>query len=65
MCRWGILLKISFVDKPKQGNKQQSRFEKMLGMEYSCPGIGEVLLMVGVITALTPILDTRKKSNHK
>ena len=68
--------KISFVDKPKLGNKQQSKFEKMLGMEYSCPGIGEVRLMVGVrkrdktkvqycITAITPILETRKKSNHK
>lgn len=68
--------KISFVDKPKHGNKQQSRFDKMLGMEYSCPGIGGVLLMVGVrkrdkmkiqycITALTPIMGARKKSNHK
>lgn len=68
--------KISFVDKPKQGNKQQSKFEKMLGMEYSCPGIGDVLLMVGVrkrdkmkiqycITALTPVLRVQKKSNHK
>ena len=62
--------------KVKHGNKQQSRFDKMLGMEYSCPGIGGVLLMVGVrkrdkmkrqycITALTPIMGTRKKSNHK
>ena len=68
--------KISFVDKPKTGNKQQSKFEKMLGMEYSCPGIGDVLLMVGVrkrdnmkiqycITALTPVLRSRKKSSHK
>ena len=64
--------KISFVDKPKQGNKQQSKFEKMLGMKYSCPGIGEVLLMVGVrkrdktkiqycITAITPIMEIQKK----
>lgn len=59
--------KVLFVDKPKLGNKQQSKFERMLGMKYSCPGIGEVQLMVGVrkrdktkiqycITALTPIL---------
>ena len=33
-----------FVDKPKPGNKQQSKFEKMLGMEYSCPGIGDILI---------------------
>ena len=68
--------KISFVDKPKTGNKQQSKFEKMLGMEYSCPGIGDVQLMVGVrkrdkmkiqycITALTPVFRSRKKSSHK
>ena len=58
--------KVCFVDKVKPGNKQQSKFERMLGMEYSCPGIGNVQLMVGVrkrdktkiqycITAMTPI----------
>ena len=68
--------KLSFVDKPKLRNKQQSKFEKMLGMEYSCPGIGDVQLMVGVrkrdkmkiqycITALTPIIRSSKKSSHK
>ena len=68
--------KLSFVDKPKPGNKQQSKFEKMIGMEYSCPGIGDVQLMVGVrkrdkmkiqycITALTPIIRSSKKSSHK
>ena len=68
--------KLSFVDKPKPSNKQQSKFEKMLGMEYSCPGIGDVQLMVGVrkrdkmkiqycITALTPIIRSSKKSSHK
>ena len=70
--------KISFVDKPKTGNKQQSKFEKMLGMEYFCPGIGNVRLMVGVrrrdktkiqycITALTPVLGVKdeEKSSHK
>ena len=68
--------KLSFVDKPKPCNKQQSKFEKMLGMEYSCPGIGDVQLMVGVrkrdkmkiqycITALTPIIRSSKKSSHK
>ena len=68
--------KLSFVDKPKSGNKQQSKFEKMIGMEYSCPGIGDVQLMVGVrkrdkmkiqycITALTPIIRSSKKSSHK
>ena len=68
--------KLSFVDKPQPGNKQQSKFEKMLGMEYSCPGIGDVQLMVGVrkrdkmkiqycITALTPIIRSSKKSSHK
>lgn len=68
--------KLSFVDKPKPGNKQQSKFEKMIGMEYSCPGIGDVQLMVGVrkrdkmkiqycITALTPIISSSKKSSHK
>ena len=68
--------KLYFVDRPKPGNKQQSKFEKMLGMEYSCPGIGEVQLMVGVrkrdkmkiqycITALTPIIRSSKKSSHK
>lgn len=65
--------KVCFVDKPKPGNKQQSKFERMLGMKYSCPGIGEVQLMVGVrkrdktkiqycITALTPII--KKQSSH-
>ena len=67
--------KVSFIDKTKLGNKQQSKFEKMLGMEYYCPGIGDVQLIVGVrkrdktkiqycITALTPVLR-RKKSSHK
>ena len=40
--------RLCFVDKPKLENKQQSKFEKMLGMEYFCPGIGNVRLMVGV-----------------
>ena len=68
--------KVCFVDKPKEGNKQQSKFERMLGMKYSCPGIGEVQLMVGVrrcdrakiqycITALTPIVRLKKESSHK
>jgi transcriptional regulator with XRE-family HTH domain len=68
--------KVCFVDKPKAGNKQQSKFERMLGMRYSCPGIGEVQLMVGVrkrdktkiqycITALTPILRIKEKSSRK
>lgn len=59
--------RLLFVDKPKLGNKHQSKFEKMLGMQYSCPGIGAVRMMVGVrkrdkkkiqycITALTPVL---------
>lgn len=63
--------RVSFVDKPKAGNKQQSKFERMLGMKYLCPGIGEVQLMVGVrkrdktkiqycITALTPIIKPNK-----
>ena len=67
--------KVYFVDKPKVGNKQQSKFERMLGMRYLCPGIGEVQLMVGVrkrdktkiqycITALTPVIRS-KKSSHK
>lgn len=67
--------KVSFVDKPKSGNRQQSKFERMLGMTYLCPGIGEVQLMVGVrkrdktkiqycITALTPVLKHNKKGNH-
>ena len=67
--------RLRFVDKPKCGNKQQGKFEKMLGMEYYCPGIGDVQLIVGVrkrdktkiqycITALTPVLR-RKKSSHK
>ena len=29
--------KVYFVDKPKVGNKHQSKFERMLGMRYSCP----------------------------
>lgn len=68
--------KVCFVDKPKVGNKHQSKFERMLGMRYSCPGIGEVQLMVGVrkrdktkiqycITALTPILRIKEKGSHK
>jgi hypothetical protein len=67
--------KLSFVDKPKQANKQQAKFEKMLGMDYSCPGIGDIQLMVGVrkrdktkiqycITAITPTLR-KKKGSHK
>ena len=63
--------KVIFVDKPKAGNKQQSKFERMLGMKYLCPGIGEGQLMVGVrkrdktkiqycITALTPIIKPNK-----
>ena len=67
--------KVCFVDKPKAGNKQQSKFERMLGMRYSCPGIGDVQLMVGVrkcdktkiqycITALTPIFRSKEKSSH-
>ena len=70
--------RLCFVDKPKLENKQQSKFEKMLGMEYFCPGIGNVRLMVGVrrrdktkiqycITALTPVLGVKdeEKSSHK
>ena len=68
--------KVCFVDKPKKGNKQQSKFERMLGMRYICPGIGEVQLIVGVrkrdktkiqycITALTPIIRIKEKSSHK
>lgn len=63
--------KVSFVDKPKLGNKHQSKFEKMIGMEYCCPGIGDVRLMVGVrkrdktkiqycITALMPVSRPKK-----
>ena len=59
--------KLRFVDKPKPANKQQVKFAKMLGMDYSCPGIGDVRLMVGVrksdktkiqycVTAMTPVL---------
>ncbi len=65
--------KICFVDKVKPGNKQQSKFEKMIGMEYSCPGIGDVKLLVGVrkrdktkiqycITAMNPIIKLKKGS---
>lgn len=57
------------------GNKHQAKFEKMLGMQYSCPGIGDVRLMVGVrkrdktkfqycITSLTPTLRTKKKEQR-
>ena len=67
--------KVSFVDKPKSGNRQQSKFERMLGMTYLCPGIGEVQLMVGVrkrdktkvqycITAMTPVLKHTKKGSR-
>ena len=38
--------KLDFVDKPKPGNKHQAKFEKMLGMRYSCPGIGDVRLIL-------------------
>lgn len=59
--------RLRFVDNPKPGNKHQLKFEKMLGMDYCCPGIGDVRLMVGVrkrdktkiqycITAITPIM---------
>ena len=59
--------------KVKLGNKQQSKFEKMIGMEYSCPGIGDVKLLVGVrkrdktkiqycITAMNPIIKVKKKA---
>ena len=65
--------KLCFVDKPKQANKHQAKFEKMLGMDYSCPGIGDIRLMVGVrkrdktkiqycITAITPTLRKKKGS---
>ena len=68
--------KVCFVDKVKPGNKQQSKFERMLGMEYSCPGIGNVQLMVGVrkrdktkiqycITAMTPIHPRKKENSHE
>lgn len=68
--------KVIFVDKPKVGSKQQSKFERMLGMNYSCPGLGDVQLMVGVrkrdktkiqycITAMTPIVRHKKESSHK
>ena len=64
--------KKTFEDIPKAATKQQKPFEKMLGMDYSCPGIGDVRLMVGVrrqdkmkvqycITALTPVMKNRKK----
>ena len=64
--------KKSFEDAPKAGTKQQRPFEKMFGMDYSCPGIGDVRLIVGVrrqdkmkvqycITALTPLVKNRKK----
>ena len=67
--------KLRFVDKPKPSNKHQAKFEKMLGMDYSCPGIGDIQLMVGVrkrdktkiqycITAITPTLR-KKKGSHK
>ena len=60
---------------PKPGNKHQAKFEKMLGKQYSCPGIGDVRLMVGVrkrdktkfqycITSLTPTLRTKKKEQR-
>ncbi len=65
--------KTCFIDKVKLGNKQQSKFEKMIGMEYSCPGIGDVKLLVGVrkrdktkiqycITAMNPIIKVKKKA---
>ena len=68
--------KVLFVDKPKAGNNQQSKFERMLGMRYFCPGIGEVQLMVGVrkrdktkiqycITAMTPVVRLNKESSHR
>ena len=64
--------KLQFVDKPKLGNKHQAKFEKMLGMQYSCPGIGDVRLMVGVrkrdktkiqycITSLIPVSRMKKE----
>lgn len=64
--------KKTFEDTPKVATKQQRPFEKMLGMDYSCPGIGDVRLMVGVrrqdrmkvqycITALTPLMRFKKK----
>ena len=64
--------KKSFEDIPKAATKQQRPFEKMLGMDYSCPGLGDVRLMVGVrrqdkmkvqycITALTPVMKRGKK----
>ena len=48
----------------------------MIGMEYSCPGIGVVKLLVGVrkrdktkiqycITAMNPIIKGKKESSHK
>ena len=40
--------KLTYADKPKPANKKQAKFEKMLAMDYSCPGIGDVRLMVGV-----------------
>ena len=66
--------RLQFVDKPKKGNKHQAKFEQMLGMSYTCPGIGDVRLMVGVrkrdktkiqycITALLPVARI-KKSSH-
>ena len=65
--------KKTFEDIPKSATKQQRPFEKMFGMDYSCPGIGDVRLMVGVrrqdkmkvqycITALTPLMKNRKKN---
>ena len=66
--------KLRFVDKPKPAIKQQVKFEKMLGMDYSCPGIGDIRLMVGVrksdktkiqycVTAMSPVLR-KKKGSH-
>ena len=67
--------KVCYIDKAKPLNKQQSKFEKMLVMEYSCPGIGDVKLVVGVrkrdktkiqycITALEPVVRGKKESSH-
>ena len=66
--------KLIYADKTKPANKKQAKFEKMLGMNYSCPGIGDVRLVVGVrkcdkakiqycVTAMTPVLRNKKGSH--
>ena len=67
--------RLRFVDGSKPNNKHQAKFEKMLAMDYCCPGIGEVRLVVGVrkrdetknqycITAMIPVLQ-KENGSHK